>query len=46
MVCVAECVGGGGNVAMCVSSCDMMIPATMEQAGFADALVTCGQQCV
>lgn len=46
VVCVAECVGGGGNVAMCVSSCNMMIPATMEQAGFADALVTCGQQCV
>ena len=44
VVCVAECVGGGGDAAACQTACNMDIPATMEQASFAAALLVCAQQ--
>jgi len=44
VVCVAECVAGGGAINTCTTMCNMQVPATMEQAGFATALLTCTQQ--
>ena len=42
VVCTAECVAGGGVLATCQTNCNMQIPATMEQANFANALLLCG----
>lgn len=44
VVCIAECVAGGGQLGTCTTTCNMKIPATMEQAGFANALLLCTQQ--
>lgn len=43
-VCTAECVGGGGAINTCAAQCAMQIPATPEQAAFANALMVCAQQ--
>ena len=43
VVCVAECVAMGGNANTCTTTCNMQIPATMEQAAFEAALLTCTQ---
>ena len=44
IVCVAECVAGGGVLGQCAATCTMQIPATAEQAAFAMALMACTQQ--
>lgn len=44
IVCVAECVAGGGAINACASMCAMQIAATPEQASFANALMMCAQQ--
>lgn len=47
VVCTAECVGMGGALAKCQTDCKAKIPATMEQAKFADSLLMCAaQSCV
>lgn len=44
VVCTAECVGKGGMLAKCQTDCKAQVPATMEQAMFADSLLLCAQQ--
>lgn len=44
IVCVAECVGGGGSAATCTNNCKMQIDTTTEQEAFVDMLLACAQQ--
>jgi hypothetical protein len=44
VVCVAECVGGGGMPATCTNMCKLQIVTTTEQEMFVDALLLCAQQ--
>jgi hypothetical protein len=44
VVCTAECVADGGQIMTCANQCAMQIPATTEQAAFAQGVLACAQQ--